>query len=135
MNVALFIITHEGIANNLLRTALSIINDQPENINCFEIPMDAPVEAIKHDIQNKIEQLDKNKEILFLTDIYGGTPSNIASSFINEKKIQLISGLNLAMIIKAINYRDLPLNELVEKIIEGGRQSIMQRDNENQICK
>ncbi|MDH5711802.1 MAG: PTS sugar transporter subunit IIA [Gammaproteobacteria bacterium] len=135
MNVALFIVTHEGIANNLLRTALSIINDQPENINCFEIPMDAPVETIKHNIQNRIEQLDKNKEILFLTDIYGGTPSNIASSFINDEKIRLISGLNLAMIIKAINYRDLPLNELVEKIIEGGRQSIMQRDNENPICK
>ena len=135
MNVALFIITHEGIANNLLRTALSIINDQPENINCFEIPMDAPVEEIKHDIQNTIEQLDKNKEILFLTDIYGGTPSNIASSFINGQRIRLISGLNLAMIIKAINYRDLPLSELVEKIIEGGRQSIMQRDNENPICK
>lgn len=134
MSVALLLISHEGIASNLLATASSIVNDTPVNMAYVEVPMDAAIDDIKKDIQKKLEQFNQDREVLILTDIYGGTPSNLASCFIASKNTQLISGLNLAMIIRAINYRDLPLPELVEKIIEGGRQSIAQHNNEHPSC-
>jgi PTS system ascorbate-specific IIA component len=135
MSVALLLVSHEGIASNLLETASSIVNDRPVNMAYVEVPMDAPTDEIRQSIQNKLSQFDQDKEVLILTDIYGGTPSNLASCFISNENIQLISGLNLAMIIKAINYRTLPLNELIEKIIQGGRDSIAQHHNEHPSCQ
>ena len=134
MSVALLLISHKGIASNLLETAASIVNDKPVNMAYVEVPMDAPVDTIRQKIQKKLDQFDQNREVLILTDIYGGTPSNIASCFISSENTQLISGLNLAMIIKAINYRNLPLTELVEKIIQGGHQSIAQHNDEHPSC-
>lgn len=135
MSVALLLVSHEGIASNLLETASSIVNARPADMTYVEVPMDAPTDKIRQSIQNKLTQFDQDKEVLILTDIYGGTPSNLASCFISNEKIQLISGLNLAMIIKAINYRNLPLNELIEKIIQGGRDSIAQHHNEHPSCQ
>ena len=134
MSVALLLVSHKGIASNLLDTAESIVNDKPVNMAYVEVPMDAPIDTIRKNIQNKLDQFDQNNEVLILTDIYGGTPSNIASCFASNNNTQLISGLNLAMIIKAINYRSLPLTELVEKIIQGGRQSIAQHTDESPSC-
>ena len=134
MSVTLLLVSHKGIASNLLETAFSIVNDRPANISYVEVPMDAPVDSMKNDIKKQLDQLDQSDEVLILTDIYGGTPSNIASCFISSKNTRLISGLNLAMIIKAINYRNLPLTELIEKIISGGRQSIEQHNNEHPSC-
>ncbi len=134
MSVALLLISHQGIASNLLDTAVTIVNTKPLNVAVVEIPMDASIETMRKNIQQKLDQFDPNKDILILTDIYGGTPSNLASCFVSNENIQLVSGLNLAMIIKAFNYRSLPLNELVEKIIQGGRQSIAQHTDESPSC-
>ena len=134
MSVALLLVSHKGIASNLLETAASIVNNKPDNMAYVEVPMDAPIETMRQNIQEKLDQFDENKEVLILTDIYGGTPSNLASCFISNEKTKLVSGLNLAMIIKAINYRSLPLSELVERIIQGGRQSIAQHTDESPSC-
>lgn len=135
MSVALLLVSHKGIASNLLNTAASIVNDKPVNMAYVEIPMDAPIDTMRQNIQKKLDQFDQNKDVLILTDIYGGTPSNLASCFISNTNTRLVSGLNLAMIIKAINYRSLPLSELVEKIIQGGRQSIAQHIDEHPSCQ
>ncbi|MCK4705458.1 MAG: PTS fructose transporter subunit IIA [Gammaproteobacteria bacterium] len=135
MSVALLLVSHKGIASNLLNTAASIVNDKPVNMAYVEVPMDAPIDTMRQDIQKKLDQFDQNKDVLILTDIYGGTPSNLASCFISNTNTRLVSGLNLAMIIKAINYRSLPLTELVEKIILGGRQSIAQHVDEHPSCQ
>lgn len=134
MSAALLLVSHKGIASNLLATAASIINDMPGNMAYIEIPMDASVDTMKQNIQKKIDEFNPDQDILILTDIYGGTPSNIASCFVTNKHTRLVSGLNLAMIIKAINYRDLPLAELVDKIIVGGHQSIAQHNSEHPSC-
>ena len=134
MSVALLLVSHKGIASSLLNTAASIVNDKPVNMAYVEVPMDAPIDTVRMNIQKKLDQFDHTKDVLILTDIYGGTPSNLASCFISNEKTQLISGLNLAMIIKAINYRSLPLTELIEKIIQGGRQSIAQHVDEHPSC-
>ena len=134
MNVALLLVSHKGIASNLLETAYSIVNDKPDNLAYVEVPMDAPVDIMRGKIQQQLDQFDQTKDVVILTDIYGGTPSNLASCFISNGKTQLISGLNLAMIIKAINYRRLPLSEIIDKIIQGGRQSIAQHIDEHPSC-
>ena len=124
MSVALLLITHKKIASSLIEVASSIVNDAPENFACIEVPMDAPVDAVETRINDQLDQLDRNDGLMILTDMYGGTPSNIANKYLQQKDTHLISGLNLPMLVKIMNYRTLPLAELSEKILSGGQQGI-----------
>lgn len=130
MSVALLLISHNKVATSLMDIAASIMNDPPTNYACVEIPMDAQVDSMAAQIDNNINQLDTSDGILILTDMYGGTPSNIAEKFATNENTRMISGMNLPMLIRAMNYRDLPLVELTEKIINGGQQSIRLYEDE-----
>jgi len=119
MSVAVLLITHNKIATSMMDIATSILNDTPANYACVEIPMDAPVKTMVSKIEDNINQLDTSNGILLVTDMYGGTPSNIAKKFATDKNTRMISGLNLPMLVKIMNYRDLPLAELTKKIVTG----------------
>jgi len=124
MSIAILLITHENLARNLLAITSSIINSKLENTDYLEVPMDTPVEQIQFKIDEKLANLDQNKGLLIITDIYGGTPSNIAASFAKDKSTKLISGVNLPMLVRIMNYRTLPLDELIDKAIDGGQDGI-----------
>lgn len=124
MNVALLLITHDKIASGMIEITSSIINYQPENIACVEIPMDSSVDEMEKKVTNKLEHLNTQDGVLILTDMYGGTPSNIANKFAAEENTMLVSGLNLPMLIKLMNYRTLSLKELTQKAIEGAQDGV-----------
>lgn len=124
MNVALLLITHDKIASSMIEVTSSIINYQPQNIAYVEVPMDASVQNMEENINFELDKLNKQDGVLILTDMYGGTPSNIANRFAQKENIVLISGLNLPMLIKIMNYRTLSLEELSDKVIEGGQDGI-----------
>jgi PTS system mannose-specific IIA component len=124
MNVALLLITHNKIATSMMETASSIINNKLDNFACIEIPMDAPVDKMKEKIIDELKKLNKKDGVLILTDMYGGTPSNIANKFAENDDVMLISGLNLPMLIRIMNYRTQTLDELIEKAIDGGQDGI-----------
>ncbi len=124
MSVALLLVTHKKIASSLIEVASSIVNNAPENFACVEVPMDTPTDAMETTISDELKQLERDEGMLILTDIYGGTPCNIANKFLEQEDTHLISGLNLPMLVKIMNYRDLPLIELSEKILDGGKQGI-----------
>lgn len=130
MSVALLLVSHNKVATSLMEVAASIMNDPPTNYACVEIPMDAQVDNMVTKIDNNISQLDTSDGILIITDMYGGTPSNIAEKFAGSKNTRMISGMNLPMLIRAMNYRDLPFVELTEKIVSGGQQSIRLYEDE-----
>jgi PTS system mannose-specific IIA component len=126
MSTALFFITHQGIASNMLSVAESILQKSNNNLSFQEIPMDAPVEMMISEIENKISQLKIDDGILFITDIYGSTPGNIAQQLSARYKTELLSGVNLPMIIRLMNYRDEPLQSLITKALEGAKRCIQQ---------
>ena len=124
MSVALLLITHDKIASSLIEVVDTIVNNTPNNISYVEVPMDAPTENIESSIEDKLNQLNQDDGTLILTDMYGSTPSNIAFKFSQQNNTRLISGLNLPMLVRIMNYRNLPLDELAEKTLSGGKQSI-----------
>jgi len=124
MSIAILLITHENVAKNLLAVTSSIIDSNLDNTDYLEVLMDTPVEQVEFRIDEKLAHLDQNSGLLILTDIYGGTPSNIAATFAKNKKTKFISGVNLPMLVRIMNYRTLPLNELASKAIEGGHDGI-----------
>jgi mannose PTS system EIIA component len=124
MSAALFFITHEGIASNLIAIGEAIINKTNNNLSYFEVPMDANINLMIKGIENKLEQLDTKEGLIFITDIYGSTPSNIAQQIADKHHADLISGLNLPMVIRLLNYRDRAINILIQKALDGAKKGI-----------
>jgi mannose/fructose-specific phosphotransferase system component IIA len=128
MSIALIFITHEGIASNLLTVGESIIQKPNQNIAFSEVPMDESVESVITDTEDKLLQLDIDEGIIFITDIFGSTPSNIAHELARKYSAPLLSGVNLPMVIRLLGYRDLSVNGLLEKAQDGAIQGIRHED-------
>jgi len=124
MSIALFFITHEGIASNLIRIGEAIIQKTNNNLSYLEIAMDADINFMLESIDNKLEQLDLKQGLLVITDIYGSTPSNIAQKIADKHQTDLISGVNLPMIIRLLNYRNADATTLVQKALDGAKKGI-----------
>jgi PTS system ascorbate-specific IIA component len=124
MSIALFFITHEGIASNLLSIGESIVRKPDNNLSFIEVPMDAELDTMINSIESKLSKLNLNRGILFITDIYGGTPSNIAQLLATNYDANLISGVNLPMIIRLLNYRNETEQILIQKALDGAHKGI-----------
>jgi PTS system ascorbate-specific IIA component len=124
MSIALFFITHEGIASSLLNIGKSIIQKPIDNIAFIEVPMDTEINTIVKNIETKIDGLNLDDGILFVSDIYGSTPSNIAEKFASQYDTRFLSGVNLPMIIRLLNYRNENKQTLISKAVDGARQGI-----------
>jgi len=124
MSVALFFITHEGIASKLLSIGEAILQTKNNNLCYLEIPMDADITSMKTSVENKLARLDLTSGLLLITDIYGSTPSNIAQTIADKYHANLISGVNLPMVIRLLNYRDNELKKLQQQALDGAKQGI-----------
>jgi len=124
MSVALFFISHEGIASNLVKIGEAILQKKNSNLDYLEVPMDASLNSMLENIENKLSQLDTTQGLLIITDIYGGTPSNIAQKVADKHQTDLISGINLPMVIRLLNYRNESQNSLLQKALDGAKKGI-----------
>ncbi len=129
MSVALLLVTHEHIGNDMLAITGSILNDELNNTACVEIPMNADIDKMKRQVATVLTGLSTDDGVLILTDSYGSTPCNIANEFLDSDNRTLVSGLNLPMLIRIMNYRSLPLDKLKEIAIEGGKHGITSKSN------
>lgn len=124
MNVGLLLISHQAVASNLLTTANNMLGNCPINIRVLEIPLDASLEDSQQQASQFINQLNQGDGVLILSDLYGGTPSNIAHFIIDQVSTKMVSGLNLPMLIKVLNYPEISLEEMAAKAISGGQAGI-----------
>ena len=76
--------------------------------------------------QQYVKVLDSGDGVLILTDMFGSTPSNIAKSFSHRKNVNVISGINLSMLLNIFNYPSLNLKEITKKALEGGKDGVTQ---------
>jgi len=124
MSIGLLLITHEGIANSLFNTAQKMLNTCPLNILILEIPLDADTQKMQQLGEQYIRQLDSSG-VLILTDLYGGTPSNIGHRLSNKNNIKMVAGINLPMLIRVLNYPQLNLHDMALKAVSGGGDGVL----------
>jgi len=122
--VGIVIVTHLKLGEELLAVAELIVG-KPEQFQAVSINPKDGVEEIKEKISEAIRRVDRGKGILILTDMFGGTPSNICLSFLEEWKIEVITGVNLPMLLKLSTYEEeKDLDELAEFIKTYGQKNI-----------
>jgi PTS system ascorbate-specific IIA component len=124
MNVGVLLITHDNIGTVLLRTAIEVLGVCPLSTSTVAAPSDCDPERVLAHARQAAEELDSGSGVLVLTDLYGATPSNVACRLHNSHELRVVSGLNLPMLIRVLNYPDLDLDELQQKAVSGGRDGI-----------
>lgn len=131
MSVGLLLITHNGIGNSLIKTAVSIIGHSPLDVEIMSVPLNCSPERQNTKGIQLAEKVDSGDGVLIITDLYGATPGNIGRSICkarlaNKEKSVLLSGINLAMLVTILNYPHLDLNAMAKKAIKGGQKGITQ---------
>lgn len=122
--IGLLIITHCDLCKELLNAAEFIVG-RLETVETISINQASDSEEIRKMIGEKITNLDQGQGVIILTDMFGGTPSNLSLSFLKEEMVEVLTGANLPMVIAiAQNRMDLKLSELAEKAQEAGKLSI-----------
>ncbi|MBW1887225.1 MAG: PTS sugar transporter [Deltaproteobacteria bacterium] len=122
--IGLLIVTHCDLGKEFLKAAEFIVGhlDAAEAVSINQI---SDSEEIRKSIKDKVTALDNGQGVLILTDMFGGTPSNLSLSFLKEEMVEVLTGVNLPMVIAiAQNRSEMSLEELAEKAQEAGKMSI-----------
>ncbi len=123
MKVGILLVTHSDIGKQLLLTATSVFGKNPFQVELLSVDNYDQPNDVKELAEKYVKFLDNGAGVLVLTDIIGTTPSNIASS-IDHKRIKVVAGLNLSMILNVFNYPGDSLDQLSIKALEGGIQGV-----------
>jgi mannose PTS system EIIA component len=122
--IAGVIVTHGHLAGELLAAAEMIVGPI-SHIAAVSIGWHDDVDAARDEVQRAITRVSQGAGVLLLTDMFGGTPTNIASMFLDEGAIEVVTGVNLPMVIKlATSAGEESLAEIAPKIRDQGRQGI-----------
>ena len=118
------IVTHGQLANELVSAAEMIVGEI-HAIIAVSIGWHDEVDIAREEIERAIQQVDSGAGVLLLTDMFGGTPTNIAASFLGQASVEVVTGVNLPMVIKLDTQdKDGTLAELAKRVRDEGQQQI-----------
>ena len=124
MKIGVVLVTHYRLGEELLQALRLIVPDAPE-FQAVSIEPTQGVDEMRAAIQSALQKADQGEGVLVLTDMFGGTPSNISLSFQKEHTVEVVTGVNLPMLIKlASGVEPQPLEDLATFIKEYGRRNI-----------
>jgi mannose PTS system EIIA component len=122
--IGLVLVTHGRLASEF-RAALEHVVGPQDQIEPVTIGPDDDVEQCRRDIIEAVKKVDTGDGVVILTDMFGGTPSNLAISVMSQPKVEVLAGINLPMLVKLAKVRDeCPLAEAVAAAQESGRKYI-----------
>lgn len=121
--LGIVLVSHSNLAREMLSVAEHVVGKQT-GIECVGIGVEDDVELKRHEILEKTSAVDTGDGVVIMTDMFGGTPSNLALSIMEERNIEIVSGMNLPMLVKLIRERSEPMAEAVVAAQEAGRRYI-----------
>lgn len=123
--IGIVIVTHSQLGDALIEAAEFIIGKRPEALVSVSIDLNESADMLRGKIAEGIKKVKSSDGVLILTDMFGGTPSNLSYSFLEEGQIEVISGVNLPILIQAANTRTkMSLTKLAVKLEAFGKKSI-----------
>lgn len=122
--IGMVLVTHGRLAEEFVAATEHVVGAQ-KNIRAICIESDDDMEQRRQDILDAVSDVDSGKGVILLTDMFGGTPSNLAISIIEKANVEVIAGINLPMLIKLASVRqNSSLEEAVAAAQESGRKYI-----------
>ncbi len=123
--IGIVIVTHSQLGDALINASEFILGHKPENVVSVSIDLSENTVDLRKKIAESIKKVNEQEGIIILTDMFGGTPSNLSYSFLEEGRIEVLSGVNLPILVKAVNDRGkMQLAQLAVNLENSGRKSI-----------
>ena len=122
--IGMVLVTHGALAVEF-KSALEHVVGPQEQVETVAIGPDDDMEERRNDILNCVDTVDQGQGVVILTDMFGGTPSNLAISIMQQRDVEVIAGVNLPMLVKLSRIRaDLDIKRAVKEAAEAGRKYI-----------
>ncbi len=125
MKTGLLLITHGRLGQDLLDTTTAILGNCPLRYKALSVPEDCDPDLLFETASQACTDLDQGEGVLVLTDLYGSTPSNVATQLMDRHVVLVISGVNIPMLLRVMNYPELGLGILAEKAASGARDGVI----------
>ncbi|MCC7082870.1 MAG: PTS sugar transporter subunit IIA [Burkholderiales bacterium] len=132
--IGILLMTHGTLGESLLHCASHILGSRPRQLAQIGVtPQDDPQLILPLAIR-LARSVDSGQGILLMTDVFGGTPSNVASRLLLPGKVEGVAGVNLPMLIRALSYRNESLAVVLEKALSGGAEGVVRMPPSEQAC-
>jgi|SRR5688572_7482586 len=123
--IGILIVSHGAFGESLIHSASHVLGKRPLFLRQVGVTVHDDPDAIIPVADDLIRFLDQGQGVLVLTDIYGATPSNVATRLLRPGRVEGLAGVNLPMLIRALTYRDEPLESLIGKALEGAAEGVV----------
>ena len=123
--IGLLIISHGTLGESLIHCASHMLNKRPPRLRQIGVTAQDDPGQLVPQARKMVKELDEGDGVLVLTDMYGGSPSNIAAKLVIPGKIEAVAGVILPMLIRALTYRDKSLQVMITKAISGGCEGVL----------
>jgi PTS system mannose-specific IIA component len=121
--IGVVVATHGHLAEELIRTAETVVGPLEATLGVGVV---ATSPSVRADLKTAIAKVDHGEGVLLLTDILGGSPTNLCLSFLNERKIEVVTGVNLAMLLRLpeLRAKNLNIEKTAQAMAEAGQKSV-----------
>jgi mannose PTS system EIIA component len=123
--IGILIIAHGGLGKSLSDCAKHVLGELPEKFTYLAVNTNDDPARLLPQALDLVKSLDSGSGVLVLSDMYGATPCNVVTKLLRAGVVEGVAGINLPMIVRALNYRNEPLSVVVEKAIGGGREGVV----------
>lgn len=125
MTVGVLLITHGQIGKTLIQASTLTYGELPLKTACIGMDYRTDPMTLLPQLETALKKLDSGKGVLILTDVYGATPCNISQKLQKTAHIEIVTGLNLPMLLRVMNYPKLNLEQLTQKAVSGGKEGVL----------
>lgn len=123
--IGIVVVTHGNLGNAIIETAEMILASSIESAVTVSVDLKQSAEIMRDKINKGIKEVDLGDGVLILTDMFGGTPSNIGLSFLEEGRIEVLTGVNLPVMVRAVKLRkEMDVSNLAKNLHDYGKKSI-----------
>src|SRR5918996_4881387 len=123
--IGILIIAHGTLGESLIHCASHVLNKRPARLRQLGVTAQDDPLLLLPQARTLVKELDAGDGVLILSDMYGGSPSNIAQKLLVPGHIEGVAGVNLPMLIRVLTYRDKPLATVLTKAVSGGCEGVM----------
>lgn len=127
--VGILLLTHAPLGSAFIEAATHVFRARPDRLEAIDVRADQDTGEVNRVAQEAINRLDDGSGVLVITDVMGGTPSNCTLRLSNPGHIDVIAGISLPMLLRALTYRNDTLDVVVEMALAGGQGGAVRVDN------
>lgn len=127
--VGILLLTHAPLGQAFISAATHVFRGQPERIEAVDVIADQNPLEVQKLAEAAVSRLDDGSGVLVITDVMGGTPSNCTGFLCTIDNVQVIAGISLPMLLRALTYRNDTLDVVVEMALAGGQNGAVRVDN------